>query len=80
MTEYDPSRVVATWNGIDLMKNAVPGDWCENGARRVPAGSFTVSIVDHDEARRRQEAGLCPWHDTPEFGCEPCADRLARRG
>ena len=22
----------------------------------------------------RQDAGVCPWHDEHEFGCEPCAE------
>jgi hypothetical protein len=27
---------------------------------------------------RLQRAGLCPHHEDPEFGCEPCADRQLR--
>ena len=30
--------------------------------------------------RIRQDAGLCPWHDEPEFGCEPCAELLVKAG
>ncbi len=30
--------------------------------------------TDRAEGLRRKASGLCPWHDAPEFGCEPCAD------
>ncbi len=29
---------------------------------------------------RLQRLGVCPHHETPEFGCEPCANIVAKDG
>ena len=63
---YKIDQVTVTWSPPALAANT--------GART--ATNMGPANTDRDEGLRRQNQGLCPWHDRPDFGCEPCADLI----